>query len=86
LEIPRYGVLVAVSLIEPGTCCPLKRLIGWVRAEPPRTRGKPAANWEEKQKAAVESSRNCGEDELVLGMHGTGDRMFDLPHGSCLVK
>jgi hypothetical protein len=31
----------------------------------------PRANWEGKQKAAVESSRNCGEDELVLGIHGT---------------
>jgi hypothetical protein len=26
LKIPRYGVLVAVLLIEPGTCHPLKRL------------------------------------------------------------
>jgi hypothetical protein len=77
---------VAVSLIEPGTCCPLKRLRCWVRGKPPRIRGKPGANREGKAKGAVDSSRNCGEDELVLGMHGTGDRMFDLPHGSYLVK
>ena len=63
-------MLVAVSLIEPGACCLLKR----------------EQTGREKQKAAVESSRNCGEDKLVPGMYGTGDRMFDLPHGSFLVK